>query len=265
MLFFLAKTGPSKASDVARAVQINRTETYRTVRNLQRRGLVEVTLERPVRFQSVPFERCLHILIDERKARLKILEERGENLCRQFEDVHVERLPQEVERFQVVEGRIRIEQRLQAMYAQAEKSVMTVLSPSEIVRADTSGLFGMLTNAAKKRLRIRAITEINQINLTILEKLHENIEVRHLDLKAKPTPRVSIIDDVEAIFEIMTVDENQKDSEVALWINSRAFVRNLQAYFEEMWNSGTPANSRIEALRKRYLLKTYESSKGELT
>jgi sugar-specific transcriptional regulator TrmB len=35
-----------------------------------------------------------------------------------------------------------------------------------------------------------------------------------------------------------------------LWINSRAFVRNLQAYFDEMWNSGTPAEARIEALEK---------------
>ena len=90
VLVFLAKTGPSKASEVARAIQINRTETYRTIRNLQRRGLVEATLERPVRFQSGPFEKCLQVLIDERKARLRILEQRGENLRRQFEVIRVE-------------------------------------------------------------------------------------------------------------------------------------------------------------------------------
>ncbi len=73
VLVLLAKAGPSKASEVARAAQINRTETYRTIRNLQRRGLVEATLERPVRFQSVPFDRCLKALIDERKAKVRIL------------------------------------------------------------------------------------------------------------------------------------------------------------------------------------------------
>lgn len=251
MLIFLAKTGPSKASEVARAVQINRTETYRTIRNLQRRGLVEATLERPVRFQSVPFGRCLQILVDERKARINILEQRGENLRRQFENVRVERVAQEVERFQVVEGRIRIEQRLQSMYAQAQKSVMTVLSPSEVIRADTSGLLDMLSRAVKTGLRVRVLTAINQSNLEVVEKLRENIEMRHLDLKAKPIPRVSIIDDNEALFEITTADETQRsDEEVALWINSRAFIRNLQAYFEEMWNSGTPADGRIEVLRK---------------
>jgi sugar-specific transcriptional regulator TrmB len=251
VLVFLTKTGPSKASEVARAVQINRTETYRTIRNLQRRGLVEATLERPVRFQSLPFDKSLQVLIDERKARLRILEQRGEILRRQFEDIRVEPVAQEVERFQVVEGRIRIEQRLQSMYAQAKKSIMTVLSPSEIVRADTSGLFDMLAHAVKTGLRVRAITAITQSNLEIIQKLCEIIEIRHLDLKAKPIPRVSIIDDSEVLFEITTADEIQRsDEEVALWISSKAFVHNLQAYFEEMWTSGTPADGRIEALRR---------------
>jgi sugar-specific transcriptional regulator TrmB len=251
VLVFLAKTGPSKASEVARAVQINRTETYRTIRNLQRRGLVEATLERPVRFQSMPFEKCLQILVDERKARLRILEQRGENLRRLFDDIQVEPVAHEVERFQAVEGRIRIEQRLQGMYSQARKSVLTVLSPSEMVRSETSGLLDVLTQGAKNGLRVRVISSITQANLEIVTKMREHIELRHLDLKAKPIPRVSIIDDSEALFEITPADETQRTSEeVALWINSRAFVRNLQAYFDEMWNTGTPAETRIEALRK---------------
>ena len=250
VLFFLAKTGPSKASEIAHEVRINRTETYRTIRNLQRRGLVEATLERPVRFQSVPFDKCLHILIHERKARLKILEQRGESLRRQFDGMRVEHVAQDVERFQVIEGQIRIEQRLQSMYNQARKSVMTVLSSSEIVRADNSGLFDLLTQVARNRVRIRVITEISQSNLEVLQKLDEGIQVRHLDLKARPVPRVSIIDDSEAIFQITTGDESHRTEEVALWITSRAFVKNLQAYFEEMWNSGTPSDGRIEALKK---------------
>jgi sugar-specific transcriptional regulator TrmB len=251
VLVFLAKTGPSKASEVARAVEINRTETYRTIRNLQRRGLVEATLERPVRLQSVPFDRCLSILIDERKARLKILEQRGETLRRQFSVMRVEPVSHEVERFQVVEGMLRIEQRLQNMCAQAQKSVMTVLSPSEMVRGDTAGLFDMLTHAAKGGLRVRVITAIIQPNLEIVERLARSVEIRHMDLRAKPIPRVSIVDDNEALFEISTSDETHRtDEEVALWINSRAFVRNLQAYFDEMWNSATPSEARVEALRR---------------
>jgi len=208
-------------------------------------------LERPVRLQSVPFDRCLSILIDERKAKLRILEQRGEALRRQFAMTRVEPVTHEVERFQVVEGMLRIEQRLQKMCAQAQKSVMTVLSPSEMVRGDTAGLFDLLTHAAKGGLRVRVITAIIPPNLEIVEKLRQGVEIRHLDLKAKPIPRVSIVDDSEALFEISTSDETHRtDEEVALWINSRPFVRNLQAYFDEMWNSATPSEARVEALRR---------------
>jgi len=203
-----------------------------------------------VRLQSVPFDKCLQILVDERKTRLKILEQRGENLRRQFENVRVEPVARDIERFQVVEGRIRIEQRLQSMYTQAQNSVMTVFSSSEIVRADTSELLDRLSRVAKTGLRVRVITAITQSNLGIVERLRETVEIRHLDLKAKPVPRVSIIDDNEALFEITTTDETHRGGEeVALWINSRAFVRNLQAYFEEMWITATPAAGLIEALR----------------
>ena len=109
----------------------------------------------------------------------------------------------------------------------------------------------MLAERAKTGLRVRVISTITLSNLKIVAKMREFVEVRHLDLKAKPIPRVSVIDDNEALFEITTADETQRSSEeVALWINSRAFVRNLQAYFDEMWNSGTPAEARIEALEK---------------
>jgi len=249
VLFFLAKNGLSRASGVSRAVQINRTETYRTIRNLQHRGLVEATLERPVKFQSASFEECLRILIDERKTRLKILERRGEDLRRMFDTLRSEPVRQEIERFQVIEGRPRIEQKLQSMYTQSKRSVMTVLSSSELLRADISGLFDPLEESNRTKVKVRAITSIDHSSLGVVEKLPETIEVRHLDLKARPVPRVTIIDDSEALFEI-TTDEARRNEQVALWINSRPFVGNLQAYFEEMWTSGTPASGRIEALKK---------------
>jgi len=148
----------------------------------------------------------------------------------------------------VIEGRARIEQKLQSMYTQAKKSVMTVLSSAELLRAETSGLFDLLDQFSQSKVKIRAITSINHSSLSLVEKLAESIEVRHLDLKARPVPRVSIIDDAEAIFEI-TTDEVQRNEEVALWINSRPFVGNLQAYFEEIWASATPASRAIEALK----------------
>lgn len=190
--------------------------------------------------------------MDETKTRLRILEQRGETLGQQFQNVTIEPVSREVERFQVVEGRISIEQRLQRMFAQAKIIVLAVFSPSEIIRAHTSGLSEMLARTRKRGLQARIITSITQSNLDVVDKLRDVVEIRHLDLNVKPIPRVSIIDDSEALFEITNDYESQGGfrEEVALWICSNAFVKNLQAYFEEMWDSSTPAIRRMEALRK---------------
>jgi sugar-specific transcriptional regulator TrmB len=166
-----------------------------------------------------------------------------------FDTMRLEPVRQEIERIQVIEGRLRIEQKLQSLYVQAKRSVMTILSSSELLRADASGLFDQLEQSVRRKIKVRAVTSIDQPSLNVVEKLAETIEVRHLDLKARPVPRVTIIDDSEALFEI-TTDEARRNEQVALWINSRPFVGNLQAYFEEIWTSGTPASGRIEALKK---------------
>ena len=122
----------------------------------------------------------------------------------------------------------------------------------------------MLTQAQRTGLRVRAITAIDQSDLVVAEKLTQKLELRHLDLETRPVPRVSIIDDTEALFEITTAEETHRGEEVALWINSRPFVRNLQAYFEETWNSGTPASGRIEAVRKGIESEDLRIYKGRL-
>jgi len=72
-----------------------------------------------------------------------------------------------------------------------------------------------------------------------------------LDLARSPVPRVSIIDDTEAIFAIGGVEEiaTYGPEQATLWISSRPFVRNLRAYFNEMWSSAMPVSTRLEAIK----------------
>jgi HTH-type transcriptional regulator, sugar sensing transcriptional regulator len=54
---FLAKKVPQKAGDVARCLKIPKQTVYFIINNLQRKGIVTSTVERPARFSAVPFER----------------------------------------------------------------------------------------------------------------------------------------------------------------------------------------------------------------
>jgi sugar-specific transcriptional regulator TrmB len=251
VLTFLAKRGAERASLVARALKLNRTETYRTLRNLQRRGLVEGSLEQPVRFQAVAFSRCLEILVAERKNKIAALEERGGVLERAFESLNVETAAPAFERFQVLEGRARIGQKLLFMCESSKLQIDMITASPQLAGGAGRAMLETLSMLAKRGRKIRVITDISPTTVKLIESFQNLISFRHLDLARRPVPRVSIIDDTEALFGIGGAEEadEQGFEQVTLWISSRSFVRTLRAYFGEMWSSATPALARLEAIK----------------
>ena len=251
VLTFLTKRGGERASVVARAVKLNRTETYRTLRNLQHRGLVEASLEQPVRFQAAPFSRCLGLLIAERKNRLTFLEERSGVLERAFERIGVEMGTPEFERFQVIEGRARIGQKLLFMCENSKLQIDSIMGPQDLAGREGHAGLNTLSTLAKRGRKIRVITDINPASARLVEPFQNLIGFRHLDLTLRPVPRVAIIDDAEALFGIGGIEQstNRGPEQVSLWISSRSFVRSLRTYFNEIWSSGTPALARLEAIK----------------
>src|SRR5438552_17646758 len=53
----LCVNGPTKASEAAAAAKLNRTEAYRALDNLIRRGFVTASLERPTLYEATPPEK----------------------------------------------------------------------------------------------------------------------------------------------------------------------------------------------------------------
>jgi sugar-specific transcriptional regulator TrmB len=248
---FLAKRGAERASVVARALKLNRTETYRTLRNVQHRGLVEASLEQPVRFQAVPFSRCLEILIEERRNRLSALEERSVTLERVFENLSVETGAPAFERFQVLEGRARIGQKLLFMCESSRLQIDLIIGSTDLAGSSGRVVLDALSMLGKRGRKIRIITDINPATVRFVEPFQSLIGFRHLDLTQRPVPRVSIIDDTEALFAIGGSEEaaGRGSEQVTLWISSRSFVRSLRAYFNEIWSSATPALARLETIK----------------
>ena len=67
---FLARFGAQKAQRIAEALSVHRTEAYKILRRLEKQGLVSCVFERPMKFMSVPFEKALGNLIEERRQRI---------------------------------------------------------------------------------------------------------------------------------------------------------------------------------------------------
>jgi len=73
---YLARVGEKKASEISEALSLHRTETYRILRDLEKRGLVSSVFEKPLKFIATPFEKALEVLIETKKLKIHFLRKR---------------------------------------------------------------------------------------------------------------------------------------------------------------------------------------------
>jgi sugar-specific transcriptional regulator TrmB len=84
---FLATEGPQKARTIAEALKLSKQQLYRTLKNLQNKGAVNVSPEHPARFSAVLFEKVLDILIKAKKEQQQALQESKENLLSTWQSI----------------------------------------------------------------------------------------------------------------------------------------------------------------------------------
>jgi sugar-specific transcriptional regulator TrmB len=72
----LAKEGPQKGRNMAEALNLYKQQLYRSLKRLQRKGMINATLEHPSRFCAVPIENIIDLLI---KANLEEVQQMEEN------------------------------------------------------------------------------------------------------------------------------------------------------------------------------------------
>ena len=87
---FLSKSGPKKAIEIATEERIPRTETYHLLSNLEIKGIVEPSVEKPTRFSAVAIEKAIESIIrnqENKIGELKILKNDMVELWNSFQKI----------------------------------------------------------------------------------------------------------------------------------------------------------------------------------
>jgi sugar-specific transcriptional regulator TrmB len=77
---FLAKMGPQKGRNIADALKLYKQQLYRSLRNLQGKGLASATCEHPAQFSAISFERVIDMYIKVKTAEAQALQETRQDL-----------------------------------------------------------------------------------------------------------------------------------------------------------------------------------------
>ena len=62
----LGRRGPQRAKDIVRTLKVNRQRLYEILKGLEKRGLINSSLEHPTKFSALPFERTLDLFVKTR-------------------------------------------------------------------------------------------------------------------------------------------------------------------------------------------------------
>jgi len=234
---YLARTGERKASEISEALSLHRTETYRILRDLEKKGLISSVFEKPLKFIAAPFEKALDVLIETKKMKINLLEKRKESLV----DLWLS-LPQpetENERkevFQILEGEEQISLKADEILGKAEKEVFVFTSEHDIPNFYHSGLLDKLEKISKNGLDVQLLTNYCPKSCFFVEKIKLK-KAKYSLSNVEELPTFIITDDSQLILLIRK--NNGKKRVAALWTNYDAFVKALKVLFQELWNKNT--------------------------
>jgi len=251
---FLGKRGPLKGGEITKRLKMNKGQVYRILRKLQKKGLVEETLEFPARFIAVPFEKVIDSFVKSKREEVDLIEETKKDLLSDWNKISQIELDSSLEKFSVIEGKKKIFNKISQMINETNNQFSMKSTVSDLFRAEQFGVFETLNkHPMKSKIQFRVLTQTSKQNLKAIKLLKTKLKPI-LDFRGKnpslgsPTfTRMAIRDNDEIVLFISYKDkEPLKDGkEVCLCTNCKSIIEAFSGVFEDSWKDSTDIEDRI--------------------
>lgn len=242
---YLARSRERKASELSDALSLHRTETYRILRDLEKRGLVSSVFEKPLKFIATPFERAIEALIEAKKLRIQQLERKKKDLINIWLSLPQPEMKHErKEVFQVLEGEEQLDFKANEIIQNTKEEISVFASEEDLARLYHSGFIDKLEKLSKRDFAVKLLTNDSPKSRFFVDKIRlADARFAHSDVKDVPT---FVLADKEQL--LLTIRKNSENSGekakrvkiAALWTNYEAFIKALEKLFSELWNVEKP-------------------------
>jgi HTH-type transcriptional regulator, sugar sensing transcriptional regulator len=232
----LARTGEKKAGEIAEAISLHRTETYRILRDLEKKGIVFSIFEKPLKFTAVPLDKAIDLLVDAQKIKIKLLEQEKPSLVELWHSMPQPKVNEaKKELFQMLEGEQQVIMKANELLERSEKQFQIFASADYLSQLYYSDFSDNLKNQADK-VTVSLITDNSLKSAYFLGQLDWLSSV-HRIVDTQNLPCFMISDDKEVLIAFQEQDDcddgdaKKKFRTAAIWTNYSALVRTLQMLF----------------------------------
>jgi sugar-specific transcriptional regulator TrmB len=245
--YILSRLGSASANEISSATQYNRLQTYRSVKGLLDRGIVEISLERPRKYTPLKIEYAISLLEQEAADRILQLEFKKPLLLKKWSELSDFPASKASYTFRIIQGSKNVFKFATLLFEAAEKDIDISIKGSEISRWINEGAADSLQRKTAKQVMTRIITENGKQSTEAIRSFPEFCDLRHVS--SLNTVPIILIDNKEAL--ICLNGNTQGVPENAIWTNHPELVCTLASFFNILWSNAKKRKTMVKSVAEK--------------
>ena len=228
---FLSKNTSKSAPEISKCLKIPRTETYHLLNGLQSKGITIAAFGKPTKFQAVPFDKSINILVSNERTRLDELEKQALYMISQWNmipDTETDDALIKENRFQIVQGKVSIVGKLNQLINSAKKDVLLLGSEKDFMKFYHTDFIDSLKDTNSN---LKILMSTNNSSPFIVDELPANCIKKFEDSLGENL--WFLIKDCEEIFFFIKNSENSEM--IAVWTDSKTMLNSMKLLFNMIW------------------------------
>jgi len=232
----LVKSGPSRAGELSFLSNVPRTKTYGALKELMRKGLALAIPEKPEKYVAASPNETLFPLVERLSQDLKRTEETIQSLALSYESMKYVRKvePYEKAELWILKGRSEIQEKLNEMFNNANKSIHVTTTSNGIVRSYKSNAQA-LEKCKSRGVEMLFIAPISKQNARVTTEFMEIVEIHCL--QTQPSIQSACIDGKSILFTEAIPDDLDtiEGRDNAIWTTNPFLTRANDWLFNHLW------------------------------
>ena len=235
----LAQAGEEKAGEIAEAISLHRTETYRILRDLEKKGIVFSIFEKPLKFTAVSLEKAIDLLVDAQKIQIKLLEQEKTGLVELWKSIPQAKVQNtKKELFQMLEGEQQVLLKANELLERTQKQFQIFASADYLSQLFYTDFSDKLKQQSDK-VNVTLVTDNSLKSAYFLGQLQLSGATNKI-ADEQSLPCFMISDDKEVLIAFHEKDGNNNEEvkkkfrTAAIWTNYSAFIKVLRLLFSKM-------------------------------
>jgi len=235
VFIYLGKYGTKTASEIAKALQLPRTETYHLVNSLQNMGLVVAELSHPTKYNAMDMKEAVATLVKQEQDRIDTLANKEESLSEMWKEIPffaVETDESKSEKMQLLHGSGPITNKIKEMINSSTEDFRIYGSVSDLLRMYHSEVFDWIESKPTTLKMVvsplnNAPEFLSEMNSALIRAMPSNSE-----------NKCFIVNDKIEVLIFMRNATHPTRQVFAWWSDSETLVDMMSSLFELSWEKG---------------------------